>query len=152
VILRDNAGNTGAGEVPGGNAIQQTLEDARPLVMGRSIASCNDVLNAIRKEFSSRDVGGRGQQTFDVRPTVHALPAGEAALFDLLGQAAGVPLAVLLGEGQRRGAVRMLGYLFYVGDRKRTSLAYRSATNANDDWLRLRDEEALTPATVVRLA
>src|SRR5262249_24686826 len=44
VILRDNAGHTGAGEVPGGNAIQQTLEDARPLVVGRSIASCNDVL------------------------------------------------------------------------------------------------------------
>ena len=44
----------------------------------------------------------------------------------------------------------MLGHLFYVGDRKRTNLPYRSATNANDDWLRLRDEEALTPAAVVR--
>ena len=152
VILRDNAGHTGAGEVPGGNAIQQTLEDARPLVVGRSIASCNDVLNAIRKEFSSRDVGGRGQQTFDLRTTVHAVTAVETALLDLLGQYLDVPLAVLLGEGQQRRAVRMLGYLFYVGDRKRTSLSYRSATNANDDWLRLRDEEALTPATVVRLA
>jgi glucarate dehydratase len=152
VILRDNAGHTGAGEVPGGNAIQQTLEDARPLVVGRSIASYNDVLNAIRKEFGSRDLGGRGQQTFDLRTTVHAVTAIETALFDLLGQYLNVPLAALLGEGQQRQAVRMLGYLFYVGDRKRTNLPYRSATNANDDWLRLRDEEALTPAAVVRLA
>jgi glucarate dehydratase len=152
VILRDNAGHTGAGEVPGGNAIQRTLEDARPLVVGRSIASYNDVLNAIRKEFASRDAGGRGQQTFDLRTTVHAVTAVETALFDLLGQYLGVPLAALLGEGQQRRAVRMLGYLFYVGDRKRTNLPYRSATNENDDWVRLRDEEALTPAAVVRLA
>jgi glucarate dehydratase len=152
VILRDNAGRTGAGEVPGGTAIQQTLEDARPLVVGRSIASYNDVLNSIRKKFASRDAGGRGQQTFDLRTTVHAVTAIETALFDLLGQHLNVPLAALLGEGQQRSAVRMLGYLFYVGDRKRTNLPYRSATNTKDDWFRLRDEEALTPAAIVRLA
>jgi len=152
VILRDNTGHAGAGEVPGGNAIRQTLEDARSLVVGRSIASYNVILNAIRKEFASRDAGGRGQQTFDLRTTVHAVTAVETALFDLLGQYLNVPLAALLGEGQQRQAVRMLGYLFYVGDRTRTNLPYRSAANANDDWLRLRDEEALTPAAVVRLA
>ena len=86
VILRDNAGHADAGEVPGGNAIQRTLEDARPLIVGRSIASYNDVLNAIRKEFASRDAAGRGQQTFDLRTTVHAITAVETALFDLLGQ------------------------------------------------------------------
>ena len=84
VILRDNTGHAGVGEVPGGNAIRQTLEDARSLVVGRSIASYNDVLNAIRKEFASRDAGGRGQQTFDLRTTVHAVTAVETALFDLL--------------------------------------------------------------------
>jgi glucarate dehydratase len=46
----------------------------------------------------------------------------------------------------------MLGYLFYIGDRARTPLGYRHATAAKDDWFRLRDEEALTPAAVVRLA
>ena len=35
VILRDNAGHTGLGEVPGGEAIRRTLEEARPLVVGR---------------------------------------------------------------------------------------------------------------------
>ena len=38
VILKDNAGHTGVGEVPGGERIRQTLEDARPLVVGRSVA------------------------------------------------------------------------------------------------------------------
>ena len=37
VILTDNAGHTGLGEVPGGEKIRQTLEDARPLVEGQGI-------------------------------------------------------------------------------------------------------------------
>src|ERR1700730_9836259 len=37
VILQDNAGHTGVGEVPGGERILGTLEDARPLVTGQSI-------------------------------------------------------------------------------------------------------------------
>ena len=152
VILRDDAGHTGVGEVPGGNLIRQTLDDARPLITGQSIASYNVVLNAMRQRFATRDAGGRGQQTFDLRTTIHAVTAVEAALLDLLGQYLDVPVAALLGEGQQRSAVRMLGYLFYVGDRRRTKLPYRCVSGANEDWFRLRDEEAMTPAAIVRLA
>lgn len=152
VILKDNAGHTGAGEVPGGEAIRQTLEDARSLVIGQPIASYNAVLNAVRQRFADRDAAGRGQQTFDLRITIHAVTAIEAALLDLLGQHLGVPVAALLGEGQQRASVQFLGYLFYVGDRKRTKLAYRSAPDSKDGWFRLRDDEALTPAAVVHLA
>ena len=152
VILRDNAGHIGAGEVPGGNLIRQTLDEARPLVIGQSIASYNAILNKIRMEFADRDSGGRGQQTFDLRTMIHAVTAIEAALLDLLGQHLGVPVAALLGEGQQRSAVQMLGYLFYVGDRRRTNLPYRNGHDAKDTWFRLRDQEALTPAAVVTLA
>jgi glucarate dehydratase len=152
VILKDNAGHVGAGEVPGGERIRATLEDARPLVVGKSIASYNAVLNAVRQRFADRDAGGRGLQTFDLRIMIHAVTAIEAAMLDLLGQHLGVPVAALLGEGQQRDAVQMLGYLFYVGDRKRTNLPYRNEGSAKDDWFRLRNEEALTPAAVVRLA
>ncbi len=152
VVLRDNAGRTGVGEVPGGERIRQTLEDARPLLVGQSIGAHNNLLNAVRRRFADRDAGGRGQQTFDLRVTIHAVTALEAALLDLLGQFLGVPVAALLGEGQQREAVPMLGYLFYVGDRTKTDLPYRGASDAKDDWLRLRDEAALTPAAVVRLA
>src|SRR5258708_22095005 len=41
VILKDSAGNTGVGEVPGGDKIRQTLEDARELVVGQSIGDYN---------------------------------------------------------------------------------------------------------------
>ncbi len=152
IILTDETGNTGVGEVPGGEAIRKTLEDARDLLVGKSIGTYNNILNSVRRQFADRDAGGRGLQTFDLRIAIHAVTAIEAALLDLMGQFLGVPVAALLGEGQQRDAVEMLGYLFYVGDRNKTDLEYLSDPNAEDDWFRVRHEEALTPETVVRLA
>jgi glucarate dehydratase len=152
VLLRDSSGKTGVGEVPGGENIRQTIDDARPLVVGQSIGNFRAVLNSIRKQFADRDAGGRGLQTFDLRTTIHAVTALEAALLDLLGQHLEVPVAALLGEGQQRSEVEMLGYLFYIGDRRKTSLPYASDAVGTDDWLRLRNEEALTSEAVVRLA
>ena len=152
LILEDSAGHAGVGEVPGGEKIRQTLEDARALVEGQSIARLNAVLASMRMRFADRDAGGRGQQTFDLRVTIHAVTAVEAAMLDLFGQFVGVPVAELLGEGLQRDKVEVLGYLFYVGDRRRTSLPYREEPKADDEWLRLRNEEALTPESIVRLA
>jgi glucarate dehydratase len=152
VIVTDNAGHTGLGEVPGGEKIRQTLEDARALVEGQTVGNLQAILNAMRVKFADRDAGGRGNQTFDLRTTIHAVTAVESALLDLQGQHLGVPVAALLGEGQQRDAVQMLGYLFYLGDRKKTDLPYASEPGAQDDWSRLRHEEALTPEAVVRLA
>lgn len=152
LILKDSAGRTGVGEVPGGEAIRSTLDEARALVVGKGLGSYNNILNAVRKAFVDLDAGGRGLQTFDLRIMVHAVTALEAALLDLLGQFLDVPVAALLGEGQQRDAVEILGYLFYIGDRRKTDLPYLAEENAEDDWLRLRHEEAMTPASVVRLA
>ncbi|MCE1236042.1 MAG: glucarate dehydratase [Hyphomicrobiales bacterium] len=152
VVLTDTAGRVGVGEVPGGEKIRQTLEDARQLVIGAPIGCWNDTLNAMRRAFADRDSGGRGLQTFDLRTTIHAVTAVEAAMLDLLGQHLDVPVAALLGEGVQREEVPVLGYLFYVGDRARTDLPYRAEPDAANDWYRLRNEEALTPASIVRLA
>ena len=152
VILTDSSGHTGVGEVPGGEKIRQTLEDARALIEGQPIGDYNRLLNSLRSRFADRDSGGRGLQTFDLRITIHAVTAVESALLDLLGQHLNVPVAALLGEGQQRDRVQMLGYLFYIADRSKTDLAYRSEPDATDDWLRLRHEEATTPEAVVRLA
>ncbi|WP_342107833.1 glucarate dehydratase [Methylobacterium sp. SI9] len=151
VVLTDSTGATGLGEVPGGEGIRKTLEDARALVVGQPLGAWNAVLQTMRRHFADRDVGGRGLQTFDLRITIHAVTAVESAFLDLLGQYLDVPVAALLGEGQQRDAVEMLGYLFYVGDRRRTDLGYR-APAARDGWFRLRDEEALTPDAIARLA
>ena len=152
VILEDNAGHVGVGEVPGGERIRATLEESIPLVVGSSIGAYKAVLNAMRKQFGDRDAGGRGLQTFDLRTTIHAVTAVEAAMLDLLGQFLEVPAAALLGDGQQRDSVKTLGYLFYVGDPGKTALPYQREPDAKDDWLRLRHEEALTPEAVVRLA
>lgn len=152
VILKDSAGNTGLGEVPGGEAIRRTIDDARLLIIGKTLGEYNSILNAMRKTFADRDSGGRGLQTFDLRTTIHAVTAVESALLDLLGQFLNVPVAALLGEGMQRQSVEILGYLFYIGDRNKTTINYRSEPDADNAWFRLRNEEALTPEAIVRLA
>jgi glucarate dehydratase len=152
VLLTDSAGHTGAGEVPGGEKIRRVLEQAKPLVIGSALATFNEMLNQIQSRFSHYDAAGRGLETFDLRTTVHAVTAIECAVFDLLGQFLGVSVASLLGEGQQRSKVAVLGYLFFVGDRRKTDLPYLSEPAASDDWLRLRHEEALSSKAVLRLA
>src|SRR5580698_6166180 len=135
VILTDSAGHTGVGEVPGGEKIRQTLEDSRDLVIGTGLGAWNNVLSEAGKRFADRDSGGRGLQTFDLRITVHCQAALECALLDLLGQHLDVPVAALLGEGQQREQVEMLGYLFFIGDAAKTNLPYRK-DQKGDAWIR----------------
>ncbi len=152
LVLTDSAGRTGIGEVPGGEKIRITLEDAAEIVVGQSIGNVQAVLATMRTRFADRDTGGRGLQTFDLRTTIHAVTAVESALLDLLGQHLNVPVAALLGEGQQRSAVEMLGYLFFIGERGKTDLPYRDESTAENAWFRLRNEQALTPESIVRQA
>ena len=151
VIVTDSAGNTGLGEVPGGEAIARTLSDAREIIEGQEIGRYRSLLREVGETFAGRDAAGRGLQTFDMRVTIHAVAALECALLDLMGQFLGVPMAELLGQGQVRERVEMLGYLFYVGDRTRTPFAYR-AGETGDEWMWLRDQPALDAAAIVQLA
>jgi glucarate dehydratase len=152
LLLTDSAGRTGVGEVPGGEKIRQTLEDAAALIVGQPVGNHLAVLQAVQRAFADRDSGGRGLQTFDLRITIHALAAIESAMLDLLGQHLNLPVCDLLGEGRQRDSVEMLGYLFFVGDRTKTDLPYHAEPDADNAWFRLRHEAAMTPESVVRLA
>jgi glucarate dehydratase len=152
VILKDDSGGQGVSEVPGGEKIRRVLEDARTLVVGESIGTFNEIIRQIGERFGGLDAGGRGNQTFDLRTTVHVQTATECALLDLLGKYLKVPVSSLLGEGRQRSRVQVLGYLFYVGDRHKTNLPYDSDENNSSDWFRLRHEEALSPESIQRLA
>ena len=152
LILTDSVGRTGVGEVPGGEKIRQTLEDARGLVVGQPLGAQQRAMQQMQRQFADRDAGGRGQQTFDLRTTIHAVTAIESAWLDLLGQHLDVPVAALLGEGVQRERVEMLGYLFFVGDRTKTDLPYASEPKADNAWFRARHETALTPQAIVRQA
>lgn len=151
VIVTDSSGNTGLGEVPGGEKIANTIREAAPLLVGQSLGRYRQLLHTISARFEGRDSGGRGLQTFDLRTTVHAVTGLESALLDLLGQHLGVPVAELLGEGQQRAAVPVLGYLFYVGDVARTELPYLTE-DGGDRWMQLRRRPAVTAEAVVELA
>ena len=153
VILTDSNGVEGVGEVPGGQKITAALESVKDLVVGTRIVDYKQTLNKVRAWLNANikdDV--RGLQTFDLRTTIHVVTGIEAALLDLLGQHLGVNVASLLGDGQQRSEVEMLGYLFFVGNRHATPLAYQSQPDEQCEWYRLRHEEAMTPDAVVRLA
>ncbi|MFV0363434.1 MAG: enolase C-terminal domain-like protein [Suipraeoptans sp.] len=151
VILTDNNGNTGVGEVPGGEKITKGLEKIKSIVEGSNVGEYKNTL--LRIHSALEDEGDvRGNQTFDLRTGVHVVTAIEAPLLDLLGKHLGVPVASLLGDGMVRDKVLMLGYLFYVGDRTKTDLEYTSQPDSDCEWYRLRSEEALTPEKIVALA
>jgi len=152
LIIEDNSGNIGVGEIPGGEKILATLNDAKALIEGQPIGEYKNLLKKIQQTFADRDSGGRGNQTFDLRTTIHVVTAYESALLDLLGKHLNVNVASLLGEGQQRSEVEVLGYLFFVGDRKQTALDYATSPHLNHDWYKVRHEKALTPESVQRLA
>ena len=151
-ILTDSDGRSGVGEVPGGEPIRRTIEEAGTQLIGQPVARYRTLLRQVNAAFADRDARGRGNQTFDLRTTVHAVTALESALLDLAGQAQGIPVAELLGDGQQRDHVPMLGYLFFVGEPEKTDLPYIREADGADDWERTRREEALTPEAVVRQA
>ncbi len=153
VILTDSNGVEGIGEVPGGQKITNALEAVKDLVIGTKISDYKNTLNCVRAWLDANikdDV--RGLQTFDLRTGVHVVTAIEAPLLDLMGKFLEVPAASLMGDGLQRTSVRFLSYLFYVGDRKKTTLPYMDESDADCEWYRLRNEEAMDPEHIVALA
>mgnify|MGYP002793472065 FL=1 len=153
VVLYADNGEMGVGEVPGGTKITNALKECIPLVEGSRVAEYKNTLLKIKAYLDSKgEVDVRGNQTFDLRTGVHVVTAIEAPLLDLLGKYLEVPVCQLLGDGQQRDRVRMLGYLFFVGDRKKTDLAYDEEPEADCEWYRIRHEEALSADKIVAFA
>ncbi|MCI8518412.1 MAG: glucarate dehydratase [Hungatella sp.] len=153
VILTDSSGETGVGEVPGGKKITAALQECIPLVEGTRVSEYKSTLLKVKRYLDSKgEEDVRGNQTFDLRTGVHVVTAIEAPCLDLLGKHLGVPVCELLGDGQQRDKVRMLGYLFFVGDKNKTDLPYDSEPDSDCEWYRIRHEEALTAEKIVAFA
>ena len=69
VLLTDNAGHTGVGEVPGGEKIRRVLEESQPLVVGQPLAAYNAILDEVQSRFADRD--REGPRPADLRPAHH---------------------------------------------------------------------------------
>jgi glucarate dehydratase len=153
VILEDDAGNQGVGEIPSSAGILNGLEQCRALVEGSRVNDIKQTLNQVRLLLAQNGREERGRQTFDLRVAVHVITGLESALFDLFGQALQMPVADLLGQyGRQRDEVEALGYLFLLGDPGKTDLPYPKIENPKDAWDEVRYREALTPDAVANLA
>ena len=153
VILNDSAGHTGVGEVPGGERIRQTLEDARPLVVGQPIGAYNGTCSTPCATPSPTAMPAAAAS----RPSTCASPSTPSPPWKprcstCSGSFSASRWPRCSAKASSATTCDVLGYLFYVGDRGKTDLPYRSEPDAGDDWLRLRHEEALTARAVVRLA
>lgn len=152
VILTDSAGHVGVGEAPGGSTIENALKDACAHVEGRPISILNRIVNDMHQGYldSDYDTFGKGAWTFELR--VNAVAALESALLDLMGQFLNVPVAELLGGGKQRDEVTVLGYLFYIGDDKKTDLPYDQPIKTGHEWYNVRRRRAMTVQSVLELA
>lgn len=152
VILTTDQGKVGVSEVPGGEKITDILESSKSLVEGTKIGNYKQALQKIDQTFGELDKGGRGEQTFDLRTTIHTKTAVETAFLDLLGKYLHEPVAALLGDGQQRTDIPVLGYLFYIGDRHKTDLPYVDGDDKHGEWGKIRREPAMTPDAIVKEA
>lgn len=156
VVITDNSGNTGVGEVHGGDDITKILESYIPLVVGKTIGEYKSIIGCIRNHgYVPEGNDGQGLQKLDLsnlKFVVHAETAVECALLDLMGKFLGLSVCELLGDGQQRDEVVILGYLFYCQDSSRTDMEYLDESSSDDGWYRLRRKTAMTTERIVENA
>ncbi len=157
VILKDNVGHTGIGEIHGGDYTCDALKSCIPLVVGQPVGRYRAVLDSIHKASTrAEEDDGEGIQSLDISKlkfVVKAVWAIDCALLDLLGQYLDLPMCELLGDGKQRDKVETLGYLFYVSDKEKAKgLDYLDESENSDAWYRLRRQEMLTPERIVEQA
>ncbi|MBQ9565079.1 MAG: glucarate dehydratase [Synergistaceae bacterium] len=158
VILKDSASHTGIGEIHGGDYTCEALKSCASLVVGQPVGKYRSILDSIHKNAKrAKEDDGEGIQTLDISKlkfVVKAEWAIECALLDLLGQALGLQMCDLLGNGKQRDKVETLGYLFYVSDKGKAKpdLPYIDEADSPDPWFRMRREEMLTPDAIVAQA
>ncbi|MBP1918628.1 enolase C-terminal domain-like protein [Youngiibacter multivorans] len=156
VIMKDSAGNTGLGEVHGGEDITKALESYKPLIIGKQIGDYRNIVQTVKRGgYLAGGNDGEGLQGLDLKNlkfVVKAETAIESALLDLLGKFMGLPVCSLLGDGRQREDITILGYLFYVSDRTKVNLPYIDESSSSDPWFRIRRNVALTPEAIVEQA
>lgn len=144
VILEDSLGNTGIGEIHGGDYTCESLRSVIPLVEGKEIGRYKGILDSIHKcATRASEDDGEGIQTLDISKlkfVVKAEWAIECALLDLLGQYMDLPMCELLGNGKQRDKVETLGYLFYVSNKEKAKeyLEYLNESDSTDPWFKYR--------------
>ncbi|MFA6681745.1 MAG: enolase C-terminal domain-like protein [Sphaerochaeta sp.] len=155
VVLKDSSGNTGLGEVHGGEAIAKALEDSIPFVVGRQINEYRSILRTLTERHNMRSRNSEGLQNLslsNLKDVVHSETAVESALLDLWGKFLNMPVCDLLGDGRQRDDVVVLGYLFYQADKRKSDLPYIDESDSDNPWFKVRRNEAMDSKAIVEQA
>ncbi|MDY5160567.1 enolase C-terminal domain-like protein [Actinotignum urinale] len=150
IILEDSTGAIGIGEVPASPAIEKAIEDGIQQIIGQPISKYRTLVRKLGQYLADRDRKDIFW-TYELT-TIHALATIETALLDLYGKFLDLPVSELLGEGQQRTSVPVLGYLFFVGDSEKIDAPYLREDNSDDEWYRLRRQPAFTPDSIIQHA
>ncbi|UUX34766.1 enolase C-terminal domain-like protein [Fundicoccus culcitae] len=158
VVLEDDTGEYGIGEIHGGEHITDQLKRFTQYVIGEPISEYRKVLNKIKNRHRVHVADeGEGLQKLNIanlKYVVQSEAAIECAMLDLLGKHLNQPMASLLGDlGQQRDEVEFLGYLFYSADANKIDLPYEKAPAGDlNVWENLRRTEMMTPEAIVKQA
>ena len=155
VILSDTSGNTGVGEVHGGESIFAALESYIPYIVGQPIGAYRNIISNLHSIHNIRSKGSDGLQNLDLgklKDVVHGETAIEAALMDLMGKFLGVPVCELLADGKQRDEITVLAYLFYQADHTKTDLPYIDESNSGNVWFRQRRKPAMNTQEILAQA
>ncbi|MEA5033257.1 MAG: enolase C-terminal domain-like protein [Sphaerochaeta sp.] len=155
VILKDSSGQTGLGEVHGGEAITKALEESIPFVVGKQISEYRSILRTLTERHNNRSKNSEGLQNLslaNLKDVVHSETAIESALLDLWGKFLNMSVCDLLGDGRQRDDVVTLGYLFYQADKRKTDLQYIDESSSDNPWFRVRRNEAMDANAIVEQA
>lgn len=140
-------GISGISEIPGNQAIDQSLELARPLLLGRDVFQLNAIQRVLEDHFGTDSAADRGLSPWDQRTLVHIFSAIEVACMDIIGKATGRPVVDLLG-GKLRDRVPFSAYLFYKYEGAGGPLAFGTDPHAAG-WPAARQAAAIDPAGIV---
>ena len=157
VIIKDDSGNQGIGEIHGGEPIKKSLESYIPFVIGHDISDYRNIIKNIQEKIGHPDDKGEGIQKLDISQlqyVVHAEAAIECALLDLMGKFLHKPMVDIIGQGRHRDSVPFLGYLFYVADRDKIDLPYikDDQNQGADEWSKIRRSEIMDADGIVNEA
>ena len=141
---------SGISEIPGNVDIEQSLIEARELLVGKDVFQLNEIRQVLTSSCGSESPLERGETPWDQRKLVHIFSAVEVACMDIIGKVLGRPVVDLLG-GKMRESVPFSAYLFYKYEGAGGEFGFNLNPSAKG-WEAAKQKAALTPDEIVMQA
>ena len=138
---------SGISEIPGTSDIEQALNEAKELLIGKDVFQLNQIRTVLTERFGSESPLARGEAPWDQRKLVHIFSSVEVACMDIMGKVLGRPIVDLLG-GKMRESVPFSAYLFYKYEGAGGEFGFDLNPNAAG-WEAAKQKAALNPEETV---